>query len=147
MRLACRLVPVKPFLMYSQRMYGRGVRQAICSAERLLPGKPAPDGELDPRWQAIIRVGEFIKSNPDEVWEFALRWGKHAHSDVRAAVATCLLEHLLEHHFAAILPRVREAAEASRRFADTLRRVWYFGQAADPANRRTLARLIRKTER
>jgi hypothetical protein len=128
-------------------MYGRGIRQAILSAERLLPGKPAPQGELDPRWQAIIRVGEFIESNPDDVWKFALRWGKHAQADVRAAVATCLLEHLLEHHFASMFPRVREAAEASRRFADTLRMVWHFGDAADPANRRTLARLIRRTSR
>ena len=121
------------------------MRRAILRAERLLPGKPAPDGELDPRWQAIIRVGKFVASNPDEVWEFTLKWAKHPQADLRAAVATCLLEHLLEHHFAEIFPRVREAAKTSRRFARTLAMVWYFGEAEEPANRRALANLISST--
>lgn len=123
----------------------RGVKRAILRAERLLPGRPAPDGKVDPRWQAIIRVGEFIESHPDEVWDFALKWGKHPQGDLRAAVATCLLEHLLEHHFDKMFPRVREAATASRRFAKTLAMVGHFGEAEEPANRRALARLIRTT--
>lgn len=125
----------------------RGVRRAILNAERLLPGKPAPDGELDPRWQAIIRIGEFIESNRDEVWEFTLKWGKHPQADLRAAVATCLLEHLLEHHFAAVFPRVREAATSSRRFAKTLAMVHCFGQAEGPVNTRALAKLLSTTTR
>lgn len=130
---------------YNQKMDRRGVRRAILNAERLLPGKPVPDGQLDPRWQAIIRVGEFIESNPDEVWEFALKWSKHPQADLRAAVSTCLLEHLLEHHFAEIFPRVREAARTSRRFAEAVGMVFYFGEAEEPANRRRLAKLIRTT--
>ena len=37
------------------------VHRAIARAERVLPGKPAAEGKRDPRWQAIIRVGEFIE--------------------------------------------------------------------------------------
>ena len=33
-------------------------RTAIEAAERVLPGTEAPEGELDPRWQAIIQVAE-----------------------------------------------------------------------------------------
>ncbi|HEV2296008.1 MAG TPA: hypothetical protein VGR35_19340 [Tepidisphaeraceae bacterium] len=44
------------------------VQRAIARAERILPGKPARDGKRDLRWQAIIRVGEFIETQPEAVW-------------------------------------------------------------------------------
>ncbi len=70
--------------------------QAIRYANSILPGVPAPEGEEDPRWQAIIDVGEFIQSDPEEVWTFLSRWGAHSDPDLRTAIAACLLEHLLE---------------------------------------------------
>jgi hypothetical protein len=74
------------------------VLEAIRQAESLLPGEPVEEGQ-DPRWQAIIAVGEHIESDPEVVWSFIRRWGSHRQEDLRDAVATCLLEHLLEHHF------------------------------------------------
>jgi hypothetical protein len=121
--------------------------RAIARAESLLPGRPAPDDQPDPRWQAIIRVGAFIESHPEPVWEFARRWGKHAQADLRAAVATCLLEHLLEHHFEALFPLVRREARASVRFADTLTSCWPFGVAAPPRNAARMERLKRELRR
>jgi hypothetical protein len=117
------------------------VQRAIACAERILPGKPAPDGKRDPRWQAIIRVGEYIETQPEVVWHFAHRWGKHAQADLRSAVATCLLEHLLEHHFDLTFPHVREAALGSPRFADTLGSCWSFGQSELPDNAARVERL------
>ena len=70
------------------------VQEAIEQAEALLPDSVAPEGETDPRWQAIIDVGDFIESDPELVWAFALRWGSSEDDDLRAAIATCLLEHL-----------------------------------------------------
>ena len=75
------------------------VHQAIQKADALLPGRPVRDGE-DPRWQAIIEIGDFIKSEPEAVWSFIARWGGHPQDDLRDAIACCLLEHLLEFHFA-----------------------------------------------
>jgi hypothetical protein len=75
-----------------------GVRDAIREADALLPGEPVDDGR-DPRWQAIIRVGEFVQSDPEPVWQFVRRWAGHPQEDLRDAIATCLLEHLLEYHF------------------------------------------------
>lgn len=118
------------------------VQRAIARAERILPGTPAPEGKLDPRWQAIIGIGEFIETHPEAVWEFCLRWGKHPQSDVRAAVATCLLEHLLEHHFELLFPRVRRAAMESARFAGTLGSCWRFGQANTSENAARIRRLV-----
>lgn len=116
------------------------VLRAIARAERILPGIPAREGKRDARWQAIIRVGEFIETQPEKVWQFAHRWGKHAQADVRMAVATCLVEHLLEHHFELLFPHVRRAAMESPRFADTFGSCWWFGQAK---TRKSAARIKR----
>jgi hypothetical protein len=120
------------------------VNRAIARAQAILPGRPAPDGQPDPRWQAMIRVGEFVRDEPDAVWAFVRQWGKHAQADLRAAVATCLLEHLLEHHFDAIFPHARREALASVRFADTLGQCSRFGQSAEPANAARWSRLRRE---
>ena len=124
----------------------QAVRRAISHADRILPGKPAPDGKRDPRWQAIIRVAQFIESEPEDVWAFTLRWAKHPQTDVRAAVATCLLEHLLDAHFDLIFPRVRAAAMQSKRFAETLGMIWFFGDAATPDQRKAIERLQQSTK-
>lgn len=106
------------------------VAVAIHEADALLPG----DATDDRRWQAIIRVGEFIESEPEAVWAFVRRWGNHPQEDLRDAVATLLLEHLLEYHFAAYFPRVEELALADAQFADTFNRCYQFGQATEPGN-------------
>lgn len=110
-----------------------GVREAIREADALLPGTPAEEGR-DPRWQAIIAVGEYVESEPETVWGFIERWGGHPQEDLRDAIATCLLEHLLEHHFAAFFPRGEHAAFADPLFGDMFRRCWRFGQALEPPN-------------
>jgi hypothetical protein len=118
------------------------VQDAIAKAERLLPGHAAPEGTTDPRWQAIIAVGEFVETEPDAVWPFVARWGSHEDDDLRAAVATCLLEHLLEYHFDRLFPRVASLARANKLFADTVARCWEFGEAREQRNRTRLKELL-----
>jgi hypothetical protein len=100
------------------------VKQAIEAAERLLPGMGAPAGGIDPRWQAVIRISEFIESDPQPVWEFVSRWGSDADHDVRMAVATCLLEHLLESRFEFCFADMASLAQRDRLFAATVRGCW-----------------------
>ena len=100
------------------------VSEAISQAEAILPGTPAPDEENDPRWQAIIAVGQFIETESDAVWFFVSRWGDHTQADLRTAIATCLLEHLLEVDFETYFPRAALLANNSPRFADTLSTCW-----------------------
>jgi len=117
------------------------VRRALARAERLLPGKPAHPGDL--RWLAMLHIqDDFIKTHPEEIWPFVLRWAKHPQIDLRDAIACCLLEHLLENHFNLMFPRIREAAAHSRRFADTLRRCYWMGEAAWPPNAAMLDRIV-----
>jgi hypothetical protein len=108
------------------------VDEAIRAAENLLPGRAAPDGQRDARWQAIITVGEFIENEPEAVWSFVVRWGASADADLRAAIATCLLEHLLEHHFDAFISRVEQAARADMWFREMAASCWTFGDAEHP---------------
>ena len=114
---------------------------AIRKAERILPGEEAPEDKLDPRWQAIIYVSEHIQQYPEGVWRFTRKWGAHANKDLRMAVATCLLEHLLEHHFDWVFPLVTKACRESRRFAWTFSMCGEFGQTTQRGNRQRFRRL------
>jgi hypothetical protein len=82
------------------------------------------------RWQAVIVVGESIEEAPEKVWEVVCEFGISEDEDMRDAVATVLLEHLLEHHFAAFFPRLeKKIKEGAPLLADTLKSCWPFGEA------------------
>lgn len=123
----------------------KGVHAALARAERLLPGVPAPEGTTDPRWQAILRVNDFIELDPEPIWAFITRWGSHRHANVRTAIAVTLLEGLVEHHFDAFAPRVDALARSNRWFADTLTRIWALGEAARPPRAAVLRALLTAT--
>jgi hypothetical protein len=126
------------------------LRRAISGAESILPGRPAHAGERDRRWQAIIRVGEFIESHPETVCDFALKWMKRGGADLQSAISCCLIEHLLEHHFDLLFPRFRRAAIANSRVADHFvdySPLFKFGQAELPKNVARLKRLARDLRR
>lgn len=109
--------------------------EAIRAAERILPGLPSASGMQDPRWQAIIAVGEHIEVDPERVWQFAARWGSQPDPDIRMAIATCLLEHLLEAHFDLIFPQVEALALQDYHFADTFTSCWQFQPREENAKR------------
>lgn len=111
------------------------VDDAIADAEEVLPGEPAPDGEVDTRWQLIIRVAEFAATDPEPLWAFARRWGSSPDPDLRQGISSCLLEHLLQFHFTLIFPRVAALARTDPLFAGTFLGCWEFGQTEEPANR------------
>ena len=83
------------------------------------------DVDNDCRWQALIVIGEAIRSSPAVVWDVIARYGSSPDEDMRSAVATVLLEHLLEEYFEAYFPRVRDRVlSGDRLFQDTLSRCW-----------------------
>ncbi len=123
------------------------VEQAIRIAEQFLPGVRAPDGQEDPRWQAIITVGEYVESDPEAVWQFIVRWGSHPDADLRMAISTCLLEHLLQHHFAIIFPRVESIALQDPLFADTFMLCAKFDQSEEPENSKRVEELAEACRR
>jgi hypothetical protein len=122
----------------------KAAREVIARAESILVHPPSRPGQVDPRWMALIEVGDLIEQSPEDVWPFVLRWGSHPDDDVRAAVAACLLEHLLEFHFEKYFPLVQQAV-ADPLFADTFSLCWKFGQAEIPANAARFDVLLRET--
>jgi hypothetical protein len=110
------------------------VQEAMEAAEKILPGEVAPDGQEDPRWQAIMLIEYFVEDEPEAILPFVLKWGVHEQEDLRSAIACLLLENLLKFHFELIFPRVQEAATANRLFADTFLKSWKRGQAKEEAN-------------
>jgi hypothetical protein len=122
------------------------VQEAIAAANALLPGHAAPEGEIDPRWQAVIAVGEFIEDEPEAVWSFIVRWDSSPDEDLRAAIATCLLEHLLQ-HFDRFIPRVEQIARADPLFGDMAASCWKFGQSEEPERSARFDRLVRSIHR
>jgi hypothetical protein len=111
------------------------VEEAIAAADVVLRGHAAPEGETDPRWQAIIAVAEFITTDPEPVWLFALKWGRSQDEDLRAAIGTCVLEHLLEHHFDRYVAKMEAAVLADAHFAATTAMCFKFGQSESSAAR------------
>jgi hypothetical protein len=118
------------------------VGEAIAEAQQLLPGQAALDGSEDPRWQAITKISDFIPQEPEVIWPFVLEWGSHENDDVRAAIATVLLEHLLEYHFDLLFPRIEIAARSNVWFGKTTGLCWKFGQAKEPARAARFDRLL-----
>ena len=105
-------------------MNGKAPKRYFSLAKRMID-----DPDNDCRWQAIIIVGEFIETHPSGVWKVVVRYGRSEDDDMRSAVATVLLEHLLEYHFQTFFPRVKRETFRSPLFADTLARCSAFGQA------------------
>ena len=81
------------------------VDTAIERAKATLACAPVEQGQ-DPRWQGIIDLGEYLQSEPQRIWTFIEELHDIQDEDLRSALATCLLEHLIEEH-----PDYREKAE------------------------------------
>ena len=111
------------------------IKSLVEEANSILREAPGPHGD-DPRWRVIMEIGHYVDAHPQEIWRFVRRWGGHEDAEVRKAVASCLLEHLLEHHFNAIFPRVEKAVKRNPRFADMFCQCWKFGQSKLPENER-----------
>lgn len=118
------------------------VDEAIAAANAILPGEPVQGDGPDWRWQAIIEIGSFVEDAPEPIWVFVAHWGSKGDTDLRTAVATCLLEHILEHHFATFFPRAETLALSDEAFADTLSLCARFGQSELPANQKRLDDLL-----
>src|SRR4051812_7125524 len=113
----------------------------------MLPGEPAPQAQIDQHWQAIGRIAEFIDTSPDRVWDFVHKWGVTDCADLRMAVATILLEHLVGFDFEKFFPKVESAVEADPRFADTFSHCWRFGQSERDDNASLFEDLKRRAGR
>jgi len=83
--------------------------------------KLVSDSDNNCRWQSLIVIADLIEAKPDLVWEVVSEFGDSDDDDMRMAIATILLEHLLDHDFGRYFPKVQEEIRNKRyRFIDTL---------------------------
>ncbi len=125
------------------------LQETLSRAGALLAKTPVSESTSGQLWQAVVSVAQFVPSYPEETWDFASRWGRHRAEDIRSAIASCLLEHLLELHFQLIFPRIERAVREDKLFADTFLRCWKLGQsrrADNEARFDSLARECRRVE-
>jgi len=87
------------------------------------------------RWAAAIDAGDLLYTRPRAVWKLILEHGSSRSEDRRTAVATCMLEHLLEEYFAEYFPLLEKEIRAGNRLlGDTFTRCWKFGQSKSRLN-------------
>jgi len=86
------------------------------------------------RWQAAITLGELAELDPERIWPLVVKHGSRRHADARMAIATCVLEHILEHHFDIFFPRVAAIARSDKWFRTTFGSCWQMGEAESPRN-------------
>lgn len=87
------------------------------------------------RWKAAISLGEYCKPDPKSVWPLTVKYGSSRKADTRTAIATCVLEHILEHHFDPYFGEsLKIIREGNVRFGRTLAMCWTFGQAQKKNN-------------
>jgi len=120
---------------------------------------PAPDQlqEIDTdlaspdehtRWQGAIALGAFSETDPESIWPLVEKWGSCPDEDTRTAIATCVLEHVLEAHFEPYFSRVRRIIQQNNiEFADTFSGCWQFGETKLPGNAERFEKLQAKAEK
>jgi len=89
------------------------------------------------RWQAAIALAEHghCEHAPEAIWPLVVKWGSSEDEDVRAAITTCVLEHILECHFEEYFEKSKETIESGNvLFLDTFRSCSKFGQTRLPEN-------------
>ena len=85
----------------------------------------------DIRWQSIIVIGEYIPTGQrnEEIWNLILQYCGYD-DDMQVALATVLLEHLLEYDFERTFDKIRSALQNGvAPVIDLLNRCSAFGQA------------------
>ena len=122
------------------------IEDVIKEAETKLSKKIVIEDEKNSMWQSIIKLSDFIELAPEKIWKFVAKWGNHESEDVRDAVATCLLEHLLELHFDTYFPALEKEVLNEKLFYDMFCRCWNFGQSAIPINKKRFKDLCNKAE-
>lgn len=90
------------------------------------------DGNESDRWAAAAELSEHVVSNSDRIWPTVLELASSDVEDIRQAVATNVLEHILEHDFDRFFPLIEsEVKRGNENLRDSVRLCWKFGQSLD----------------
>lgn len=99
------------------------------------------------RWEAASHLADYIEDASSDVWKLVLEHGSSEDEDMRSAIATCVLEHLLEMSFDRYFSLLElEIGKGNRNLMKTLKLCWKFGESERSSNSDRWDELIRKCE-
>jgi hypothetical protein len=91
--------------------------------------------EEDLVWQIVITIQDNMNQSPEFAWSIVSEFGSKDDELVKEPIATCLLEHLLEHHFERYFPQVEKSIRAGNfEMAKTFLLCWKYGQSKIEVN-------------
>jgi hypothetical protein len=86
-------------------------------------------------WKAAADICEFVQAEPDLIWPLVVKSGSSDEKDLRMAIATCVLEHLLGEHFDDYFLKLEELVNAgNRNLRSTLNFCWKMNQSEEEKN-------------
>jgi len=92
-------------------------------------------GSPELRWEAAAHLAEHINDASSDVWKLVLKHGSSDDGDLRSAIATCALEHLLEMSFDQYFGLLElEVRKGNRNLLNTLKLCWKFGDSECSSN-------------
>lgn len=104
-----------------------------------------PDRSAYVRWQSLLLLDHFSKTQPQKIWHLVVKWGSVENRDIRTGVACCILENLLGYHFLEYFPKIEKIIESGNRcFVTTLGICWKFDQTEKPENAKRFDALLKK---
>lgn len=111
--------------------------QTVNKLPDLLHIDAALKSEIDQQiWEAAEILGEYAENNPWIIWPLTIKYASSLNSEVRQAIATCVLEHILEYHFDQFFDEIERAIKGGDLLLrDTLSGCWKFGKSKLPHNR------------
>ena len=113
-------------VLVQKQMQLDGPREEHLRVARRLVG----DASDSCRWQALFVIGRFVGKTPEAVWEIVTELGSGKDAKMRSAVATALLEPLLDHHYDKYFRRLEaRIRRGDPNLTDTLQKCWMFGGA------------------
>jgi hypothetical protein len=86
--------------------------------------KTIEDSNNNCRWQSLIIIGEFLDKYPNDIFNLIVKYGSSKDEDMRTAVATILLEHLLEKDFKKYFSLYKNISKDNSYLLDTLSKCW-----------------------
>lgn len=97
------------------------------------------------RWEAASALTDYAVTSPEKVWPIIVRQVSRDDEDLQEAIATCILEHVLEYHFNRFFELLEEeiAKNGNEKLRETLKLCWKLGQAETPENSVRWDRLVR----
>jgi hypothetical protein len=95
----------------------------------------ARDRDGERVWEIAIGMGDDALTRPNVIWDDVASALRFADDDGITAIATCILEHVLENSFDDYIGRVEaEIASGNRNMLEALKRSWKFEQAKTNEN-------------